>query len=862
MVKRKSEVRSVGACDARSRARGRGQAVLAVCVVVALTLCGEGRGAQRAPGAKTRFHWAGWQIPASKIVERGALVIESDEAAQSEREVEGKEGAKKKEKTALTLRVSRRAIAKSPLGVCRTPFLKWGQIVPGVYKVRARIKYVGDEGLIGTPITLTVEEQSRGVISRDFYSFDIGKPGEYSEISFLYEVDPTGTKRLKARRARHSWGYAAYLPEEYPGAKNLPQYQPKAPPVQPGINIYLGLPKTKYSSATGMPPNSLRSVSVDWIAMEKIDPSPSITVRYVRAQKRWMHPGDKTSFETALTNFSDKPWQRTFVLTLIRGIDERTVLDKQDVSLKPGETKKIVVPWQTAKDTPIWGYEVRAEVRDGEKTDYSARDFFAVHPRVYAVHIMGTRFRTVDPFREQSRCNNLVEVFAATPGDCAGPMPVYDQWLEGMSTVAATFKVVRNATRHNEEMGVATHMYLFAGGTGVPIMDLYVRKPQWFSSRLNATDQVYRATKSTGDQIREHDFNTGPFEMPKTPHVEQHLNHFFPELMQRITTQCLQFIEKTGYEGIRFDVGIFAPKSARTVFGQKLDRDPSKMMEYAANNFNTFRAAIMKKFPQFEWGANMDSWAYLEHVGNRNNPDPPAPEKYPEFVAFAKAHGMFMDEGTMSAPLFGHYMNRYEDALWGMCRKRTVARKYGGYYQLFSPHRDGAGHFCHDDVYWATLIVASGSYYVGHYSAMPYSQDSVGHFITRYHEYFHGMNLVPIPEAGDKIYVDAPSELWYANTAVWEDVGNKRRYVIPLINPPVTERFRRNKTNRLPPPIKDPFNIEIEMPDGYRTAKAWMLTWEPRIGSAPLKATVRGGKCTVVFPGIQLFRTLVVEFEK
>jgi hypothetical protein len=48
--------------------------------------------------------------------------------------------------------------------------------------------------------------------------------------------------------------------------------------------------------------------------------------------------------------------------------------------------------------------------------------------------------------------------------------------------------------------------------------------------------------------------------MPKTPHVEHHMNHFFPELIDRITKQAVEFVKKTGYQGVRFDVGIFSPK--------------------------------------------------------------------------------------------------------------------------------------------------------------------------------------------------------------------------------------------------------------------------------------------------------------
>jgi hypothetical protein len=223
---------------------------------------------------------------------------------------------------------------------------------------------------------------------------------------------------------------------------------------------------------------------------------------------------------------------------------------------------------------------------------------------------------------------------------------------------------------------------------------------------------------------------------------------------------------------------------------------------------------------------------------------------------------MLMDEGTMLAPLYDHYMNRFQDALWGMCQKRAVTRRCGGVYQLFSPHRDGTGHFAHDDIYWAVMTIASGSYYIGAYAAPPYSEASAGAFITRFGEFFRSKNLQPLADAEQKILVDAPAEIWFADTAVWEDAAGRRRYVIPLINPPVAERLRRNKTNELPPPIMEPFNVEVAVPEGFKSAQAWMLTWEPAIFSQRLESKLAGGKLKVSFPALQLFRTLVVEFEK
>ena len=818
---------------------------------------------------KDRFHWAGWEIPAGKVDDKSALNIVEDEEAESRRQTKDEDGKEVETPSALRLRVSRRAIARSNKGMplAQTPAIPWQTIVPGVYELSARIKYSGDENIIGTPLVLGVQtampkswrRPGKRLIAQGFHSFDIGEGDAYTTISMRYEIDPTLSKRLKARKPRHSWRYGSYLSEVYPGYKPKPPDRPPPDPI--GVVLTMSLPQTKYSSRTGVPPNSLRSISLDWVKFERVTTSPGITLRHLRVGKRWLRPGENQQFEVGLENFNRPPAKGTLVLTLENGLQTKRELHRQEITLAPGAAKVVSVPWGTAPDTPLWGYGVRAEIRQGDRVDGAAHDVFSVHPRVYPVHVMGSKHRASDPFQEREGLANLMEVFAATPGDCAQIMPKADQWLCGMSTVAQSFKIVRGTTDYNRSIGVATHMYLYAGGTGEAIMDMYIRNPEFLSGRLRATDEVYYMREAVNKAIEAHDFNTGPFPMPKTPHIEAHMNHWFPDVMDRITKDTVEFVRRTGYDGLRFDVGIFAPKGVKTVFGEKLPFKNADKMTHAAANFNQFKDALCAAFPTFEFGANMDSWAYLENVGRRNE-DPPPVEEYPEFLAFARAGGMFMDEGSMSAPLFSHYMNRYEDALHAMCQKRAVARRHGGVYQLFSPHRNGRGQFAHDDIYWAIMVIASGSHYVGHFSAAPFSQDSPGEFITRFSEFFRSPGLKPLPDAEDVVYVDTGEPLWYADAAVYEDIGERRRYVIPIINPPIVERFRRTKSNELPPAIDEPFTVEVQVPDGYAKATATMLTWEPRVAALPLAAAIEGGAVKVELPGIKLFRALVLELAK
>lgn len=857
------------------------------CLLMCLITAGVERlhAAEAAPTAVAasasleKMSWPAWQIPAVKIDAKAGTTVEPDSGAESirpaaaakaERDAAVKAGAKidekapppKDEPVALLQRVARGEIAKRAFPLVTTPEVKWGALKPGVYRVSARFSWDGDTGVIGTPVVLSVRVGGNPVASRAFYSIDLDEPGKFQTISILYEIDATGKKQLDARHPYIPTRWSEYFELLFPGA-NPPAAKPKAPE---GFTVGLDLPVTKFSPEIGLPPNSIRQIKVDWVKVERVDPSPSITVRHVKPMKMWIRPGMEQPIETALENFTAQPQKRTVSVYLVRGVDEKISVGQEEVELAPGTSKKLSMVWKTTPQTPNWGYEVVAEVRSGEKVESSARDYFAVSPQVYQTLVMGSNWRTVDPFRENEGFQNLVECFGATRGDCAEMAVPGETWTSGMLSggVPFSYRLTRGATDLNRSQGIATHMYLFAGGTGAPLIDLYEKHPEWMAGRLNTLmDEVYRKNVEYHEWLAKQDLSKGlPPSSNKLPHAELGFLWWDQKLMDRVTNDAVAFIQKSGYDGIRFDVGMFGPTKNVTVLGTPLPYDMKDAMKVGAQNFEKFSAALHKVDPNFEFGANMDTWAYLEQVGVRNVTAKP-PEEYPEWVAFAKQGSMFMDEGTMDAPGYSHYMNRFEDALWGMRQKCAVSRKFGGVYQLFSPYRNGNGYFAHDDIYWSVFIITSGSVYVGKFSAPPYSDSSLGAFITRYGEYFRSKGLQPLSGAEDKIAVNSPAALWFNDTAVYEDIGNKRRYVVPLINPPIAERFRRNKSGELPPPIKEAFEIRVKSPDGFKgAAKAWMLTWEPTLGMKPLTLKKEGDAVSVEFPGIDLCRTLVVEFEK
>jgi len=826
--------------------------------------------------------WPGHAISAGPLDERSKYSVVEDADAQSVREIEV-DGKATRRNAALMVRTDRRSMAKGDLLVARTPLVPWDQLERGVYRVSARVSFDGDVGLIGTPIELSisnavVDARSKkaqpvksGQASSELQGLDVDEPGRYYEISLLYEVNPGRQGehgRLPARNSRSAyrwyyWPYQDAYPEYVPPAPA----KGKAPQRSAGVMISLGLPQTKYSATSGMPPNSLRSVRLDWIKLEKVDPSPGITVRYVRAAKVWMRPGMENAFEVYLENFTDRLQQGELTVRLERGLDQKTELRRVPVKLEARAATTVTVPWKTNGGTPWWGYEVIAEVSSQGAVASGARDFFSVHPRVYSVLVKGGRSRRVDPFRQTEGYVNLREDFGILPGDMAQVCPPdgEEQWTlhMGGSAIAQSYPLCRAAIAYNHSQGVASAVYMWSGGTGHYVMDTYVKRPEWLAGRVMATDQVYKKLKDRSDAVRAHDFSKGrPPAMATVPHVQQMLNHWDPVLHKKILDETLVFLRNTGYDAIRFDEGLFPPRSPRTPFGEPLPLpfDWNDRMQVAMRQWEEFRQAVRAEFPHMEFGGNRESYEYISRVGIPGR-ESPAPESYPEFVAFMRAGGMIMDEPTMEIPSFGHAMNRFDDCLYAMCRKREMCRRFGGLYQLFSPGRDGSGHFAHDDIYFAAMIVTSGSLYVGGFSAPPYGEGNIAAFITRYSEFFRSQDLKPFDDPENVIEVDADDELWFADAAVWADVGPVRRYVIPLLNPPVVDRFRFNKSNEFPRPV-EAFDVEVRVPDGFRTAEAWMLTWEPDVGHERLPCEVKRGKARIEFPGVGLCRTLVVEFAK
>ena len=166
-------------------------------------------------------------------------------------------------------------------------------------------------------------------------------------------------------------------------------------------------------------------------------------------------------------------------------------------------------------------------------------------------------------------------------------------------------------------------------------------------------------------------------------------------------------------------------------------------------------------------------------------------------------------------------------------------------------------------MYYTHLVALAGAQYPGQWSCGAGSETGLAQFLTRYSEFLWDNKLMWVQDAGKQIRVESPTELWWEEVVVARDLPDGRhRMVIPLMNPATVDRFLRDQFSELPEPLREPFAVEVKVPAGYKSAKVFMLSEEPRTSCTPLKSSVDAGVVRFEVPELILWRVLVVEFEK
>lgn len=839
---------------------------LASCLVL-LWLCAPAQGGEEPPKEQpTELVYSAEKLDWEKTV----ATYKEDERRLVKRQFELVEDKDTKSGKALLVRLDKKRVRDADF-----PFFTTEPVAlpVGRYRASVRVKLVGMLAVLGTPIYVDVVGVGRRVELR---GYQFKAEDEYQEFSFEFDVmEPdlvTGRPKvyeatspfnagpslwrqlepaLEAKR-RHERG--VYTEEE---TKKRQEELKRVQTPKPALSMGFGQTRRVVAMGEDLPDNTIHSVTIDYVKVTRV-PEPPVRVLQVIAGKRWMKPGQETLFRVWLGSRSKKEESVELNLYLEHGLDVRDKIGSRKVTLAPGAYRVEGFDFKTAPDQPKWGYAVVAEAVEGGKVISKADDVFTVHPNNFAVKNFGGP--------GPSTYRNHAEVFGCTAGDCACvyiPDPELP-YRTGMSGYVTNDRSQKAAIDWNRDVGVSTVMYLFPGYTENWGADLYLRHPEYFTGRLNFSDDAYainEAATRLAQELYAKDGSQPNMKELKTFHLEGGLSFHDPKFLEQVTDGVIAEMKNIGYDGIRWDGGP-APVSTHNVLGGQNVAGMKEAMELTAKNVVYMKKRVKEAgLPHFFQGFNGDSFGYagIIHSLTAEQKDP---KEFPQFVEMMRDGGMLMDESMMNCVIFTDPLNIIRDYYRCLVQQRTACRKVGGYMEGFPAVRRGAV-LSTTDIYWYVLSIAAGTHIPAAYAPVPYSDDGLAHFLTRFCEFVWDEQLVPLPDAANAIRVEAPRELWYHEGAVWKQMGDRCRVVIPLVNPPPGERFMKFRYGELAEPMAEPFRVTVRRPDGYKgKVRVFMLSAEPKVQAVPLEAKATAQEVSFQVPELKVFRFLVIEFGK
>jgi hypothetical protein len=805
-------------------------------------------------------------------------VVEDDQAAEAK---------------ALRVMVDARALQEGAIPILRSPDLA---VPVGTYKVTARLKMTGMLNVIGNGIRFNSAPWPRhgepDVLGHQMkvlrywepslHGYHFAEEDVYQEFSYLVEVAEPNEVTLRPQRPGGLNPFGAIIPkadlEAWKKGEGTPwerkaKADAKPAPTDPAelaklrqgrLNVQLDFLPTEPLGFGRVQP-SMRHVTVDWLKVERQPEPARLVLRQILPTKLWLRPGDETAFDVWLHNRSGAPRQGTVRVKVQHGVTGELAVAERQVELPDHGYRVERVAW-TAPATDLWGCTAVAELIVGGEVVGRVEEYFSVHRNPWAVQNHSGANRWRDPYYRLPGYRNYVEMFGGTPGDGLKPFPddPAQPYVSGMSGYTTHMDVQKMYVEHNKRIGVASFLYIQpANGTSVFPQLLYEQHPDWFSGSLEWNDQMHDKWEAAIADLRTR-WNAGqPIEVLVPPgllHIEAPLNYGIPWIYDNLAAGAIANVVHVGWDGIRWD----ADFPVRTVTNKHQPYGPGSPAadrQLSAELTKRFKAAARAKAPWYTEGANIGT---PEQVWNRkyeHATEQPPTDYHDAFLADGSSA---MAEDWMSAWIFTDARNVIADYYWGARRCVEWCRQRGGFWHSFPPDRDATPFFTQSMFYYNLLIPLAGGSYPGSYSCTPGSDTGIAQFVTRASEFLYDLELQPLPQADELVKVDADQELWYADGTRWRDLPDgRRRYVIPLINPPTIERFLlRDRFSELPEPLREPFPVEIELPAGFRSARAFMITAEPRTAVVELKAEVDGDLVTVEVPELVIYRLLVVEFSK
>ncbi len=637
--------------------------------------------------------------------------------------------------------------------------------------------------------------------------------------------------------------------------------------------------KTTRGPATPHP--TLRSVTVDWVKLERLPEPENLTLRHVACRYPWRRPGEPQVIDLWLHNRSGAARTDTVRLLLRSGLRHEETLWEKALTLTDGAYTRVRIPWDIPAGQPPWGQAVVAQVVKEDQVVSEERTWFALHRFSNAVmvpHAPNTQ-RFLHPYAPAPpRTQNHDELFGAncTIYDSAGVVPdeevFFEPYAVGNGNYMMSIPTITSVTSGLRGSGIAPFYYLESNGSAVRALEIFWDHPDWVVTLPANMDLfVLERERSIAAWLEWYRAGKGG-EAPAIARAGGaysgqlvSLNGVVRENVDRVIDGSLKLCEHTDFMGIRWDGIPFVAQNSKALGGD-WGKTPEELAAITVGNIRRFRETLRARHPDFELRANSDIAALRGPQDDPFNFDRAYEimKANPIHQEFASGHGSIMNEAWMSYGGFGTYANTCRNYLRAARFENAAFKMAGGHMGHMLWFYDGLSQYTPDEIYQQLFTFLAGSHVDGAFGPIPDSTHELGVYALRFSEFFWDPALRPIRDLPDKVDVDSDAYLWIHEAGFERETDDGGLLqIIPIINPPTTDIWLENRFGILPEPLRQPFGLSVRLPAGYtRVRGVYLLDNAPYPHVRELKHTVARGEVTFDIPELIVFKVVALEYAK
>jgi len=585
--------------------------------------------------------------------------------------------------------------------------------------------------------------------------------------------------------------------------------------------------------------------------------SKAVTIDRVWPRKLIHRLGEDATTRVALTSHSTREETVELVSSVTGGIDEQRVVDQRSVSLKPGETRELDIPWNTGQRE--YGLTFRADALIGKKLVDFGREYTAVTnfaPKVGQVGIWNPSIRqegseATHVRKVREAYVGIVEYYCWTPDTVNDMTPEGKSWQphtesQGAYEVTLTKAFLQTIVRKAHENGV--HVYSWI--TGLMPFTSGLQKPELFQYTPDGQPYLYNGRVYDGQRR----YSVGP------------VNIYREDLCLRWGEEMARSADMFGWDGCRWDWG-FVPTVPSDPLGldeKEKDRfktdDRPDWHDWEGRNsrelfpdpdatgeklLKAWRKGVAKTRPEFVYGTNFNSSERTART-------------IPKYFQEATTDSLLLFEYLLNCS--SEKMNTWEKYARHLTEDCQRVRKNRGqpcvgYMRGFLPGSTALRLVQY-------LIFASGV----HWAANPGVRHSLDdtwerfRFALRFAEYYYDPGFFLLPEARrTEVSVQADPRVFWQPFVYERRRPTGRDITVHLLNLPKSDFIVQYHED---PPAKTGIAVRVQLRPGEKVERAAIMLPEPEPHAVPLAAPYDGSAAVVRIPSLKSAGIVLVQIAK